>query len=528
MSTWKWSHRPIYVTLVLAWLGCLAVPALAQRGAGLGRGEGDAYEYPIRPGTAVWKTLQSHDDMVRVTQVEESLLASMSDEGLVQTVLSYPLLGDVLAHSSPQQGFNAIRSQFGGLRALLEREGAAELLLRRYQQTDAADVPAVLSLAERGHRTQDLFYIEFLLAQPEILAGMNDALLDELLLETLVKREQKLKRFEVYGFVGLESTAFTAVRALEHAQPGPASRNKVSQKMNAFLETGGPASIEVLDSIFARTEKVVLGNPYLPLSKRSGITLKDYNSTVYTPKGTAVAATTMTSELSSAQIASGNSWVATNYPNATRLTNSSRRYNCHSYAWHSQSSSNTVWIDSPGDDKYWQDGSYIPASITGGQKVSYASDDHSAIALSASLYESKWGQYPVMRHAPSYTPYNSSTLNGYRLDPPPPALYVSIERNNTGGGDPDLIYPPSSPADTLYVDFYNTGNYTGLPGVTYEWRVMWDGGQAQALSSDPSVTIGFNCAMANHTVELRLTISAPGWQTGSSQRGWFITGSGCY
>jgi hypothetical protein len=186
-----------------------------------------------------------------------------------------------------------------------------------------------------------------------------------------------------------------------------------------------------------------------------------------------------------------------------------------------------VWINTPGDDTYWQDGSYIPAAITGGQKVSYANGDHSAIALSASLYESKWGDYPLMRHAPGDAPYNSSVLNGYQLaNPPLPALYVSIERNNTGGGDPELIYPPSSPSETLYVDFYNTADYTSLPGVTYGWLVNFGGGW-QTLSSDPSVNIGFNCAMAGHTLELKLTISAPGWQTSHSQRGWFITGSGC-
>ncbi|HEY9422833.1 MAG TPA: hypothetical protein VIW92_15580, partial [Thermoanaerobaculia bacterium] len=494
-----------------------------------GRGGGDAYEYPIRPGSAVWKTLQSHDDMVRVTQVEESLLASMSDEGLVRTVLSYPLLGDVLAYNSPQQGFDAIRSQFGGLRELLGREGAAELLLRRYQQTDAADVPAVLSLEEQGRRTRDLFHVEILLAQPEILAGMNDELLDELLLETLVKREQKLERLEVYGFAGLESTAFTAVRALERAQPGPATRNKVSQKMNAFLETGGPATIEVLDSIFARTEKVVLGSSYRALSKRSGATSKDYTSTVSTPKGTAVPVWVMTYELSSADIAACNSNAVATYPNATRLRDCSRMYNCHSYAWHNQSLPNNVWINTPGDDKYWQDGSYVSAAITGGQKVSYASDDHSAIAISASVYESKWGQWPLMRHAPCYTPYDCSVLNGYQLAPPPtPGIAVSIQRNNTGGGDPELIYTPNYSWETSYVDFYNEFDYTSLSGVTFDWRISWDGGAEQPLSSDPSVTMGFTCLMANHSVELILTISAPGWQTGSSRKSWNIVGYGCY
>ena len=455
MSTWKF-HRSIYVTLVLA---CLAAPALAHPGFGRDgetpggvRGGGDAYEYPVRPGTAAWKALQSHDEMVQATQIEESLLASMSDEGLVRTVLSYPLLVDVLAHNSPQQGFEAIRSRFGGLRALLEREGAAEVLLRRYQRTDAADVPAVLTLEQQGHRAQGLFYLELLLAQPEILAGMNEALLDELLLETLVKREQKLERFGVYGFVGLESTAFTAIRALERAQPGPATRNRMSQEMNVFLETGGPATVEILDSVFARAEKAALGKSYPALSKRSGIkvqTAEDYASTVYTPRGTAVPATTMTYEFSSSQISSCNASVDATYPSATRLTNCSRRYNCHSYAWHSQSTSNSVWINTPGDDKYWQDGSYFPATIVAsGHKVSYGSDDHSAIALSSSLYDSKWGSLALMRHAPTYTPYNSSVLNVYQR---PGQTYISgpssLSPNQSGtwycsasGGTPPYTY----------------------------------------------------------------------------------------
>lgn len=435
--TWQRLHRPIYVTLVLAWLGCLAGAALAQRDPGLdrdrdagrsrvGRNDDSAYSsYPVLPGTAAWKALRTHEDMVRVTQVDATRLAALSDEGLVRTVLGYPLLLEVLAYNSPQQGFDAIRSQFGGMRELLERQGTAELLLRRYQQADAADVPAVLTLEEQGRRAQSLSYLELLLAQPQVLAGLDNSLLDQLLVETLAKREQKLKRLEVYGLAGLESTAFTAVRALERAQSGPASLDKGSQKTKAFLETGGPTSLEILDSVFARTEKEVFGSSYPALSKRSGLTLKDYYSTVYTPKGSPVTVIVFTSEFTPAQIASCNSSAASTYPGATRLRDCSRRYNCHSYAWHDQSTSNGVWINSPGDDTYWQDGSYVSAAITGGQKVSYASDDHSAIAVSSSVYESKWGQLPLMRHAPCYTPYSCSTLNGYQLAPPP-----------GGGGNP--------------------------------------------------------------------------------------------
>jgi len=158
----------------------------------------------------------------------------------------------------------------------------------------------------------------------------------------------------------------------------------------------------------------------------AGIAFADFYTYVYTPKGTSVLAIYMTDELTPAQIASGNNWVAVYYPNAVRLTNTSRKYNCHSYAWYNQSTNNSIWIDSPGDDIYWQDGSYlwittaygfvypIPSNVPDGAKVSYGCDDHSAIKVSSTHFLSKWGQLPLMQHTPSHCPYYSYILSYYK------------------------------------------------------------------------------------------------------------------
>ncbi|NOK60679.1 MAG: hypothetical protein GFH27_549297n279 [Chloroflexi bacterium AL-W] len=78
-------------------------------------------------------------------------------------------------------------------------------------------------------------------------------------------------------------------------------------------------------------------------------------------------------------------------------------------------------MDTPGDDTYWQDGSYASVDITfqgPNDRISYASDDHSAIVAYSPtgpyMYRSKWGVGPRMYHAPGYTPYDASTLNAYR------------------------------------------------------------------------------------------------------------------
>lgn len=143
-------------------------------------------------------------------------------------------------------------------------------------------------------------------------------------------------------------------------------------------------------------------------------------TTVYTPKGTAVTAT-IYSEFSSDQIASANSQAEAQYPYAQRITDASRRYNCHAYAWYIPNNPyayySWVWINDPGDDTFWQDGSYVEiCNESEAQKISYYNGDHSAIRSTvAGKYDSKWGQLPAMRHDPTYGPliYNMTYRKYY-------------------------------------------------------------------------------------------------------------------
>lgn len=143
-------------------------------------------------------------------------------------------------------------------------------------------------------------------------------------------------------------------------------------------------------------------------------------TTIYTPNGSAVSDTYIIPEFSASQIAASNSYVETNYPNATRLTDASATYNCHGYAWYmtSPNCGGNVWVgysSATAEDVFWTDGSYTETNFqASGMKVSYASDNHSAITTTTNnIFKSKWGQLPVMQHDKNYTPYNSSVLKYY-------------------------------------------------------------------------------------------------------------------
>lgn len=140
-------------------------------------------------------------------------------------------------------------------------------------------------------------------------------------------------------------------------------------------------------------------------------------SNVTTPKGSTVIAW-IREEMSSSDIIFIENTAAAQYPNAEKLAAASQTYNCHGYAWHMTEGGSNRWIgvgSTSHEDIYMTDGSYT--EVTSGaspRKISYQSDDHSAVSTDqAGVFISKWGAWPLMRHASNYCPYNSSSLRYY-------------------------------------------------------------------------------------------------------------------
>lgn len=91
------------------------------------------------------------------------------------------------------------------------------------------------------------------------------------------------------------------------------------------------------------------------------------------------------------------------------------RYNCHSYAWHSNSTTNRIWLNATYDNslqlsKYWTNDLYVSCPQSSAEKVYYSSGDHSAIVLQNGKYLSKWGAGPLMEHDYNDCPYDTTNL----------------------------------------------------------------------------------------------------------------------
>lgn len=92
------------------------------------------------------------------------------------------------------------------------------------------------------------------------------------------------------------------------------------------------------------------------LCNNSTVGIQATSTYVYTPKGSKVTVLIRGEELTPAEIAENNAKVAQSYHDAIRLGSSTTNYNCHSYAWYKQSTSNKYWMNNPA--AYYNDGSY--------------------------------------------------------------------------------------------------------------------------------------------------------------------------
>ncbi len=149
----------------------------------------------------------------------------------------------------------------------------------------------------------------------------------------------------------------------------------------------------------------------------------DDSVAVYTPRGTLIPDSYITVEFADDDdIPYWNNYYDIIFQNDELIGNSTRRYNCHGYAWHmigDDCPTDSVWIglDNPGCTYlYWQDESYSEVDPSFAEEcedeiiIDYT-DDHSAVAThETDIFLSKWGKGPLMRHYKNNVPHRINEL----------------------------------------------------------------------------------------------------------------------
>jgi len=156
--------------------------------------------------------------------------------------------------------------------------------------------------------------------------------------------------------------------------------------------------------------------------------------TIVTPNQTTVQARSLSSDdlTTTQKNDSKNFWLNCYNNEIIYKSEATYKYNCHAFAWYVSEGGNQLWINSPNDDKYWEDASYIETTTqSGASKVSYGGPcdqnwttcfgtnytnpcDHSAITTTSNDYFiSKWGSAPRFEHHKDDCPYSVEDLHYY-------------------------------------------------------------------------------------------------------------------
>jgi len=245
-----------FSTAIAFLLGCLAVGLTACVGQNDNPKSDVIYDYPVKPGTQEWRVLKSHDEMLKVCQIPDALLHKMSTKALVETVLNYPLYGDIFAYLNFQAGFNSVASNFNGISELLNRKDAGTELLARYRAMDPAAIDKSWTLLQQGQYDTKFTYIEMLLAQDAILASLTETERHDLLADALKKSQAKQKYSEIYGQFGLERTALLMGRILQKENFAPFNQKaREDATLRAFLGDGATATDTILNEIFSQAKE---------------------------------------------------------------------------------------------------------------------------------------------------------------------------------------------------------------------------------------------------------------------------------
>ncbi|MEI2394594.1 MULTISPECIES: hypothetical protein [Paenibacillus] len=354
-----------FLSVILSVLICVSlfsIPAYANETNELHTAAAIGYDYPIKPGTSSWNELIDHTKMIEVSQIPDDTLKKLTTNELIETVLNYPLLMDIYAYDTLQQGIDVVSKTFNGIQELYQREDAPNKLIEKYQQMPVAkDTKTVTS-----NQIFDLSNMEIILRQDEIQKKLNTSEAEKLEKEVENKYLQKQAQKNIYGLTAASS--------------------------------------------------------YSVLAEKQGINVGTMSSyTVYTPNGTAVQVDKSAEQLTSDEKKAADNYVADKYSSATLLSPATSIYNCHSYAWYSQSTTNPYWMNYP--NAYMTDGSYYQSSSPSvGGKVYYstAGNEHSGVVtslgrLTGYYVTSKWGQLGLVQHYYTTCPYyvSDSALRYY-------------------------------------------------------------------------------------------------------------------
>ena len=123
-------------------------------------GQETTWNYPIKPGTKEWGSLENNTEKINVFQIPIEILHSINTEDLLLICLYYPLLPDMYAFNYIVDGFEKFENDFNGFRELICRKDIV-IYIKRVQQNKYSG----LSKRWNDNRNRQLYLKDILLME---------------------------------------------------------------------------------------------------------------------------------------------------------------------------------------------------------------------------------------------------------------------------------------------------------------------------------------------------------------------------
>ena len=142
----KMSKKFLAVLSAGAIMTSMAVPAFATEASEYTIDT--PYQYPVTHDSDEWKSFQTRNERLAACHVDAEVLQKMTTSALVETVLNYPMLADMYAYDTLEQGIKAVSENFSGIEELEKRDDAVEYLQNRpMTMTDDEDAAIISARA---------------------------------------------------------------------------------------------------------------------------------------------------------------------------------------------------------------------------------------------------------------------------------------------------------------------------------------------------------------------------------------------
>ncbi|MDO5442818.1 MAG: hypothetical protein Q4G10_04040 [Bacteroidia bacterium] len=359
-----------------------------------------------------WSHIDKLEDRFKACEIPENQLKIMTTEALLKSILHYPLNYLIFAYNSSSQAIDLIMANSSLHKEFVTRPDVSSAFLNIFSKTSISFDSAGISKDYTNLSYVDEICFEYFIASDYI--NCLQTLEQKNLIKTVV--EEKIK-------IRLEDEQYSVNSILPLI--------KISENKGLGIEN--------------RTYSTIQENPN--------------EVSLHTPFGHILCGIDFP-EYSPAEIVSITDCYEEHYPYAIVYRPASNQYNCHFFAWEPiNPSGGNHWLNPYYGSifqlsYFWTNDLFVNSTESEAEKVHYYQSDHSAIVLSSEDYISKWGNGPVMVHAPEYGPYNFMAYRHYyktRTDLPANIIQITGDSIVSIGEANYYIQTLFSNSDMTYV-----------------------------------------------------------------------------